>query len=145
MNLRLTVVTLGVDDVERAAAFYEAGLGLTPSAASGGDIRFYACGAAVLALYPRRALLEDACLPENRLAPAGSFDGATLACNCASRAEVDELLVRAVAAGARLAKPAQETFWGGYSGYFEDPDGHLWEVAFAPMFQLDARGGLILP
>jgi len=145
MDLRLTVVSLGVDDLVRSAAFYEDGLGLKPSTLSGGDIRFYPCGAAVLALYPRKGLLEDAVLPQERLAPAGSFDGVTLACNCATRGEVDELLARARAAGGHIAKPAADTFWGGYSGYFEDMDGHLWEVAQGPMFELDGKGALVLP
>lgn len=145
MNLRLTTVTLGVDDLPRAAAFYEQGLGLKPSAASNEQIRFYACGPTVLALYSRAALAEDACLPPERLAPAGSFDGATVACNCSSPAEVDALLARAVAAGARLAKPGQAVFWGGYSGYFEDLDGHLWEAVHVPQFSLNPAGGLVLP
>ena len=145
MDLRLTTITLGVDDIARAGAFYEQGLGLRPSALCGGDVRFYQCGAAVLALYPRGGLLEDAALPSSRRASSGSFDGVTLACNCASRAEVDELLARAGAAGGRIAKPAADTFWGGYSGYFEDPEGHLWEVAWGPMFSFDERGGLVLP
>ncbi|GAB6124936.1 VOC family protein [Humidesulfovibrio idahonensis] len=145
MNLRLTCVALGVDDLSRASAFYEQGLGLRPSAASGGEVRFYDCGAMVLELYPRLGLAEDACVPPERLAPAGRFDGVTLACNCKNREDVDALLARAVAAGARLAKPAQEVFWGGYSGYFEDPDGHLWEVVHAPGFGLNEQGGLVLP
>jgi hypothetical protein len=145
MNLRLTCVALGVDDLARASAFYEQGLGLAASAASGGDVRFFQCGATVLELYPRKALAEDACVAAGRMAPAGSFDGVTLGCNCASEQEVDELLARAAAAGARLAKPAQKAFWGGYSGYFEDPDGHLWEAVHAPMFSLDERGALVLP
>jgi catechol 2,3-dioxygenase-like lactoylglutathione lyase family enzyme len=140
MNLRLTVVTLGVDDLPRARAFYEQGMGLTASGASGGDVVFYRCGAMVLALYPRRALLEDALLPDGRLGEPGRFDGVTLACNCAGPAEVDALLRRAVAAGARLAKPGQPTFWGGYSGYFEDPDGHLWEAAHIPGWGLGELG-----
>lgn len=145
MNLRLTTITLGVDDLTRASAFYEQGLGLEPSALSGGDIRFYQCGAAVLALYPRGGLLEDANQPPSRMAAPGAFDGVTLACTCATRGDVDELLARAGAAGGRVAKPAAETFWGGYSGYFEDPEGHLWEAAWGPMFVLDDRGALALP
>ena len=145
MNLRLTVVTLGVDDLERAARFYEDGLGLKPSAASQGDIRFYQCGPAVLALYPRKGLLEDAQLPEPRLGGPGRFDGVTLACNCASRNEVDSLMARALAAGAKLVKTPQEVFWGGYSGYFEDTEGHLWELAHADFFTLNEQGGLVLP
>lgn len=145
MNLRLTCVALGVDNLDRACAFYEGGLGLKPSSASGGDVRFYQCGAMVLELYPRKGIAEDACVPADRMAPAGSFDGVTMACNCASEAEADAILARAVAAGARLAKPAQKAFWGGYSGYFEDPDGHLWEVVHAPMFGIDEQGALVLP
>lgn len=145
MNLRLTTVTLGVEDLARASVFYEQGLGLKPSSASNAQIRFYACGAAVLALYPRLELAEDACLPASAAGGAESFDGVTLACNCASREEVDALLSRAVAAGARLAKPGQEAFWGGYSGYFEDLDGHLWEAVHVPAFELDQKGGLVLP
>lgn len=145
MSFRLTTITLGVDDLDRARNFYEQGMGLKPSSASGGPISFYRCGSAVLALYPRKALAEDAELPPERLGEPGRFDGVTLACNCASQDEVDELLSRAVAAGARLAKPAQQAFWGGYSGYFEDLDGHLWEAVHAPMFSLDERGCLVLP
>lgn len=144
MDFRLTVVTLGVDDLSRASAFYEQGLGLKASSESGEAIRFYPCGGAVLALYPRAGLLEDAEQPAGRLAPSGSFDGVTLACNCNSREEVDAQLARAVQAGARLAKPAKEAFWGGYSGYFEDLDGHLWEVAHAPCFPVNAAGGIEL-
>lgn len=145
MNLRLSTITLGVDDLARARRFYEQGLGLAPSAASCEAIAFYACGPSVLALYPRAALAEDACLPPERLGEAGRFDGVTLACNCAGPEEVDALLARAVAAGGRLAKPGQRAFWGGYSGYFEDPDGHLWEAVHVPGFALDERGGVTLP
>lgn len=145
MNLRLTTITLGVADLPRARAFYEQGLGLKPSSASCDQIAFYPCGPAVLALYPRTALAEDAALPADKAGDAALFDGVTLACNCASREEVDALLARAVAAGARLAKPAQEAFWGGYSGYFEDLDGHLWEAVLVPQFSLSAQGGLVLP
>ena len=145
MNLRLSVVTLGVVDLARARAFYEQGLGLTPSGAGDEHISLYRCGPAVLALYPRKALAEDAQLSEGEIGDPAVFDGVTLACNCVSRQEVDALMARALAAGARLRKPAQEVFWGGYSGYFEDPDGHLWEAVHAPFFALDAAGGLQLP
>lgn len=145
MDLRLTVVTLGVDDLKRARAFYEQGLGLKARDEDCEAIAFYRCGPAVLALYPRALLAEDATLPPGRIAAPGSFDGVTLACNCASREEVDALLAKAESAGARIAKPAQETFWGGYSGYFEDLDGHLWEAVWAPMFlPLDEKGGIAL-
>lgn len=145
MTLRLTTVTLGVADLARARAFYEQGLGLKPSSASSEHIAFYPCGPAVLALYPRVALAEDAALPADKAGDPALFDGVTLACNCAGKAEVDALLARAVAAGARLAKPAEDAFWGGYSGYFEDLDGHLWEAVWVPQFGLGPQGGLVLP
>jgi catechol 2,3-dioxygenase-like lactoylglutathione lyase family enzyme len=145
MNLHLSTVTLGVSDLKRASAFYEQGMGLVPSSASNEHISFYQCGLMVLALYPRQALAEDACLPEDRVGQAGLFDGVTLACNCSTRQAVDELMARAEAAGARIAKAAQEAFWGGYSGYFEDPDGHLWEAVNVPFFEHGPEGNLILP
>ena len=145
MKLTLTAVTLGVTDLARSRAFYEQGLGLVPSSASNEGISFYQCGVMVLALYPRQELAEDACLPAGRIGAAGLFDGVTLACNCASREAVDQLMARAAAAGAKIAKPAQEAFWGGYSGYFEDPDGHLWEAVNVPFFEHGPEGNLILP
>ncbi len=145
MKLTLSTVTLGVADLARSRAFYEQGLGLVPSSASNGQISFYQCGLMVLALYPRQELAEDACLPTERLGAAGLFDGVTLACNCATREAVDALMAQAAAAGAKIAKPAQEAFWGGYSGYFEDPDGHLWEAVNVPFFELGPQGNLILP
>ena len=134
-RLRLTLVTLGVGDQARARAFYE-GLGLVPSPASQGDVVFYQLAGTVLALYPRRLLAEDAGIDE-----AGSgFSGQTLACNLDSPAEVDAFIDRAVALGGRLVKPGQRVFWGGHSGYFSDPDGHLWEVAHNPFMPFDERG-----
>jgi len=145
VKLTLSTVTLGVADLARSRAFYEQGLGLIPSSASDEHIRFYQCGLMVLALYPRQELAEDACLPAERVGDPSLFDGVTLACNCATRQAVDALMARAVAAGARIAKPAQEAFWGGYSGYFEDPDGHLWEAVNVPFFEHGPEGNLILP
>lgn len=145
MKLHLSTVTLGVADLARSSAFYEQGMGLVPSSASNEQISFYQCGLMVLALYPRQELAEDACLPPERVGRAGLFDGVTLACNCATREAVDQLMARAAAAGARIAKPAQEAFWGGYSGYFEDPDGHLWEAVNVPFFEHGEAGNLILP
>ena len=101
---------------------------------------FQLCGVA-LALFPRAALAADATVaPEG-----GGFSGVTLAHNVADKAEVDAVLRAAVGAGARLVKPAQQAEWGGFSGYFADPDGHLWEVCWNPFFPLDARGALVLP
>ena len=145
VKLHLSTVTLGVADMSRARAFYEQGLGLTPSSASNEHISFYQCGLMVLALYPRQELAQDACQPEGNVGDAALFDGLTLACNCATREAVDQLMARAATAGARIAKPAQEAFWGGYSGYFEDPDGHLWEAVNVPFFEHGPGGTLILP
>jgi uncharacterized glyoxalase superfamily protein PhnB len=132
MQPRLTIVTLGVEDFGRALAFYRDGLGL-PAEALLDDIAFFHLGGVRLALYGRKALAEDAQVP----AEGSGFRGVTLAHNVASKEEVDAVLEEAVRAGARLVKPAQDVFWGGYSGYFADPDGHLWEVAWNPHLPLE--------
>jgi uncharacterized protein len=137
---RLNIVTLGVSSVSRSRAFYEA-LGWRPSPASRDTIAFFDLGGVVLALFNRDQLADDA-----TVAPAGDgFRGVTLAHNVASDAEVDAALAHAERAGARIVKPASKVFWGGYSGYFCDPDGHLWEVAHNPFISLDAQGRLQLP
>ena len=133
MEPRLSLVTLGVADLARAIAFYRDGLGLPLRPESAGDVAFFGLAGVWLALYPRNALAEDA-----SSAPEGSgFRGFTLAHNVRSEAEVDTLLAQACAAGATLVKAAQKTFWGGYSGYFADPDGFLWEVAHNPHFWIE--------
>ncbi len=138
---RLNIVTLGVADVAKARRFYETGLGWKASSASQGDIVFFQLGAMVLALYPREALAEDA-----GAGPAGSgFAGITLAYNVRSKQEVAGFLNVAKAAGGKIVKPAQDVFWGGHSGYFADLDGHLWEVAWNPHFELNERGEVVLP
>lgn len=137
---RISIVTLGVADLPRARAFYEA-LGFRASAASQATIAFFQLGGLVLALYPRAALAADAVVPDT---PPG-FSGVTLAHNCRTEADVDAAIAHAVACGAKLQKSAHKTFWGGYSGYFADPDGHLWEVAHNPFFPLDAEGRVTLP
>lgn len=139
MEPRISLITLGVEDLARSRAFYEA-LGFRASAASQGDIVFFQAGAVGLALYPRAALAEDATVAE-----AGSgFRGLTLAHNVREKGEVAEILDAAKAAGARILKPAQDVFWGGHAGYFADPDGHLWEVAWNPFLPL-AGDGVQLP
>ncbi|MBI5137944.1 MAG: VOC family protein [Nitrospirae bacterium] len=140
MEPRISLVTLGVADLSRSRAFYER-LGWRASSASTDTVVFFQAGGMILGLYPRRLLAEDA-----RLDPQGSgFGGITLAHNGRGKAEVDRLLAEAVAAGATLLKPAEDACWGGYSGYFADPDGHPWEVAWNPFFPIADNGTISLP
>ena len=141
MEQRLGVVTLGVADVARARDFYEQ-LGWRPGGPTSAEIVFFQLPGLVLALHGRHALAEDA-----QLAPGtdGGFGGIALAFCTRSRDEVDAVLAEATGAGGRLLKPAQEVFWGGYSGYFADPDGHPWEVAWNPFFPIDEAGAVRLP
>jgi len=143
MQPKISIVTLGVSDVQKSAGFYER-LGFTRSkGASQEQIVFFQLhGQAVLALYERNALAEDANLPPG---PAQGFSGVTLALTLPSPEDVDRVMAEAEAAGASIAKPAQNVFWGGYSGYFTDPDGHAWELAHNPFVQTDETGGLTLP
>lgn len=138
---RINVVTLGVADVGRATAFYEA-LGWPKSTDSNEAVSFFDLGAVVLGLYGRGALAEDAQLPDDH---RDRFGGMALAINVASPAEVDSTLTSAVTSGATLLKPGQSVFWGGYSGYFADLDGHPWEVAHNPGWSLGADGHIELP
>ena len=140
MVQRLSLVTLGVADLARAREFYQR-LGWQASARGNASIVFFQLNGFVLALYGRAALAEDAALAD----AAPSFGGITLAYNVRQRDEVDSVLAEAQAAGGRLLKPAQEAFWGGYSGYFADPDGHPWEVAWNPGFPIAPDGTLLLP
>lgn len=129
MQPRISMITLGVRDLAASIAFYERGLGL-PRMESPPEVAFFTLDGSWLGLYGREALAADAAVP----AEGGGFAGVALAHNVSSEAEVDALLAQAVAAGARLVKPGQKVSWGGYSGYFADPDGHLWEVAYNPHF-----------
>jgi catechol 2,3-dioxygenase-like lactoylglutathione lyase family enzyme len=140
MEPRLSLITLGVADVARARDFYEK-LGFKASGDSNPQVTFFDAGGVVLALFGRAALAEDA-VSENS---HPGFSGVTLAHNVRSESAVDAVLSEAVAAGARLVKSAQKTFWGGYSGYFADPDGHLWEVAHNPFWPFGEGGRLVLP
>jgi catechol 2,3-dioxygenase-like lactoylglutathione lyase family enzyme len=140
MEPRLSLVTLGVADMVRSRAFYKR-LGFTASPASQPSVTFLSAGGVVLSLYGRDALAEDAHLP-----PEGSgFGGITLAHNVRERDEVAVVLAEAEAAGGRILKPAQDVFWGGHSGYFADPDGHPWEVAWNPFIAFTEDGRLALP
>jgi hypothetical protein len=132
MEPRVSIVCLGVADLARATAFYRDGLGL-PTDGDYKDITFFKLRGAWLSLYPRDLLAKDAQVP----ADGSGFAGFTIAHNVRSKEEVDRVLAEAVRAGAKLVKPAHDAFWGGYSGYFSDPDGFLWEVAWSPTFPLD--------
>ena len=134
MQPRVTVITIGVDDLERAFSFYHDGLGLPSDGIVGtefeyGAVAFFDLQADVkLALWPRTSIARDAGLALSSPSPT-EF---TLGHNVASREDVDAVMQQAEHAGATIVKSAQETFWGGYAGYFQDPDGHLWEVAWNP-------------
>jgi catechol 2,3-dioxygenase-like lactoylglutathione lyase family enzyme len=131
---RITLITLTVDDLERAVRFYRDGLGLPTPGIVGqqfehGAVAFFDLALGLrLALWPRTSLAHDSGVP---VGPRSATE-VCLAHNVAARQEVDTVLAQAKAAGAAIVKPAQDTFWGGYAGYFQDPDGHLWEVAFNP-------------
>lgn len=138
---RVNLVTLGVSDLAASIAFYER-LGWRRSVSAGTDeVAFFALGNLVLGLYPRPLLAQDAKVPDT---PPG-FSGVTLAINLADEAAVNVAMAAALAAGARQAKAPEKVFWGGYSGYFADPDGHLWELAFNPFFPQDEGGLIVLP
>lgn len=134
MKPRITVITLGVDDLERAVRFYRDGLGWATEGIVGQEFEFGAVAffdlheGVRLALWPRKSLAHDTGLP---LGQRSAME-LSLGHNVRSKAEVDEAMAQARAAGAAIVKEAQDTFWGGYSGYFQDPDGHLWEVVWNP-------------
>jgi uncharacterized protein len=138
MKPRIKLITLGVSDLERSLAFYRDGMGLPTEGIIGTEFEdgavvfFHLNDDLVLALYPREALAKDA-----RVAPdPPSATEFSIGHNVGSRREVDEVMQQAKEAGARITNPAQDRFWGGYSGYFQDPDGHLWEVAWNPAWKV---------
>jgi hypothetical protein len=140
MEQRVSIITLGVADLKRSREFYER-LGWRRSMAKAEGVVFFQAGGMALALYPRHELAKDA-----NIAPSGhGFKGISLAYNARNPAEVDSVLEDAEAAGAKLLKPAQEAFWGGYSGYFSDPDGFLWEVAWNASFPMAEDGSIRIP
>jgi uncharacterized protein len=133
---RISIVTLGVDDVARSKAFYEA-LGWEIAGSVGDEICWFRTADSYLGLFLRESLARDAGL---RSEPIAEFGGITLAINVESEAAVDAAFEAASGAGARILKPAERTEWGGYSGYFADPDGHPWEVAYNPSFPIGDDG-----
>jgi len=141
MRQKLNIITLGVNDFEKSLNFYENGLGWKKSSASMEVIAFFPLGGMVLSLYPRKALAEDVNTDE-----AGSgFSGITIAYNAKDETEVDTVMQKVEALGATIVKPAQKVFWGGYSGYFKDLDGYMFEVAYNPFWGFDENDNLVLP
>ncbi|WGS22161.1 MULTISPECIES: VOC family protein [unclassified Bradyrhizobium] len=140
---RFTVLTLGVSDMRSSIAFYES-LGFTRKfRATGEEVTFFETGGTVLGLFPWHLLAADASLPDQPRPAA--FRGVAIAWNCRNDAEVDAVMAFALSKGAKLLKPAQPTSYGGYCGYFADPDGHAWEVVRAPGFEVRDDGRVSLP
>jgi uncharacterized protein len=137
VDQRVSLITLGVGDVARARAFYEA-LGWRGKSPDD-DVVFFQAGGMVVALWSRDKLAEDSCVTDG-----GGWGGITLAHNVGSPDEVDAVLAEAEAAGGAIGRPGDATFWGGYSGVFHDPDGHAWEVAHNPGWRLDDDGSVHL-
>ena len=138
MDQRISLITLGVDDLARARDFYERGLGWTPTGDQDG-VSFYQLPGIAFALFGRADLAEDARHPID-----GRFSGITIAVNQRSEADVDVVLAQAEAAGGTVLKAAEHTEWGGYSGYFADLDGHVWEIAVNPAWTINADGTLTI-
>jgi uncharacterized protein len=138
LEQRVSLITLGVRDLERAWGFYKA-LGWKSGAAPADDVVFFQAGGMIVALWGREQLTEDTAVQDS-----GGWGGVTLAYNTRSPSEVDEVLAEAEAAGATIARPGAETFWGGYSGVFVDPEGHAWEVAHNPHWTVAADGSVSL-
>jgi predicted lactoylglutathione lyase len=138
LEQRVSLITLGVGDLERARNFYEA-LGWKSGAAPADDVVFFQAGGMIVALWGREQLAEDTAVQDS-----GGWGGVTLAYNTRSPAEVDAVLAEAEAAGATIPRAGAETFWGGYSGVFIDPEGHAWEVAHNPHWTVGADGSVSL-
>jgi hypothetical protein len=139
MRQRVSVITLGVRDLARARGFYER-VGWSTGAAPDDDVVFFQAGDMVVALWDRGRLAEDSCVED-----AEGWGGVTLSLNLGSPAEVDQAIAQARAAGAVIGREPAETFWGGYSGVFIDPEGHPWEVAHNPRWVVTEEGGVRLP
>jgi hypothetical protein len=140
MKQNLHIITLAVGNFERSLKFYTEILGWKLASAGQGDIAFLQAGGVVLALYPREKLAEDATVSHE----GSGFPGFTLAYNAHSEAEVDDIIQTLETKGVTIVKRPQKVFWGGYSSYFSDPDGYLWEVAYNPFFAFDDAGNLKL-
>jgi uncharacterized protein len=143
MEQRVSLITLGVTDLARARAFYEA-LGWRSGAEPGDDVVFFQAGGMIVGLWSRAELAADSGVDDSSLGDGGGWGGITLAHNVRSPEEVDRVLDEARAAGATIAREGAETFWGGYSGAFRDPDGHAWEIAHNPGWTLREDGSIEL-
>ena len=137
----ITLLTICVSDLARSTAFYEA-LGFRRRARNAKGVAFFEAGGVILSLWSTGELAKDA---EIMIEEPSGYRGVALAWNCASREEVEHAMARAAAAGAAIIRTPQTVFWGGYTGYFADPDRHLWEVAYNPDFPLSPDGRLVLP
>lgn len=142
MEPRVSIITLGVADLERSYDFYHHGLGLPTSRKPEANIVFFQTSGVCLALYPLEKLAED--VSPSQSSERGPFAGITLAHNTKTKEDVDAVLALAERSGGKIEKPAQDTFWGGYSGYFSDPDGYLWEVAYADSWEFREDGSLVI-
>ena len=141
MRQKLNLITLGVYDFDKSVAFFEKGLGWKKSAVSVAGLAVFPLGGIVLALHPREDLAKDAMMSSE----GSGFPGITLSYNAKSEEEVDQVLKKVERLGATIIKPAQKVHWGGYSGYFKDLDGHLFEVAYNPFWEFDEHDNLNLP
>lgn len=142
MKPKIHAITLGVQDVAKSRKFYEESFGWKASSVSNDSFVAFQIDGMVLSLYSDELLAEDA---QTKMERTRTFRGITLAHNVATKNEVDTILQHAVDSGARLEKKAQDVFWGGYSGYFSDPDGHFWEIAWNPHWTLLSNGALCIP
>lgn len=140
MDLRVNVITLGVEDIKRSKKFYE-DLGFNPSSVSNEHFVAFQLSNLIFCLYPMSSLAEDAMM--NSISEG--FRGTTISCNVTTKQDVRDLLDQAEKFGAKIIKPAQDVFWGGHSGYFSDLDGHLWEVAWNPHWSIGSDGIVRLP
>jgi uncharacterized protein len=138
---RINIITFGVNDMVLMRGFYKR-LGLVASSSSNESITFFDVNGIVLGLFSHHELAEDAAVKHE---PMQNYKGVTVAWNAKSEAETDTILKHAEKAGAKILKPAQKVFWGGYSGYFADPENNLWEVAYNPFFAFDTEGRIVLP
>lgn len=141
MRQKLNLITLGVNDFQKSNDFFEKGLGWKKSSGSVEGLALFSLGGMVLALHPRHELAADAMVDEK----GSGFSGITISYNAKSEKEVDQVLKQVEKLGATIIKPAQKVYWGGYSGYFRDLDGHLFEVAFNPFWELDENDNVKLP